>query len=195
VHQQDALGVPGEDHRQGSAVKDAGGGFPARKTSRSESLTVEGRLRTISGPSPDLTSSVSGLLRDSADVRRARSRCLRCCPGVTLRAPGRPSHRARGGHDLLIRSSGQVVQDRPVVSAYWAEIPGPSSRVGSWLRPWQQCWLQSSTCLQSDVFVCCDSADLARQLSVSSREIPLLTSGNGTLMARRSCSAGALTAA
>jgi hypothetical protein len=55
------------------------------------------------------------------------------------------------------------------VSAYWAEIPGPSSRVGSWLRPWQQCWQQSSTRLQSDVFVCCDSADLARQLSVSSR--------------------------
>jgi hypothetical protein len=39
-------------------------------------------------------------------------------------------------------------------------------------------------CLQSDVFVCCDRADLAGQLSVSSREIPLLTPVNGTLMAR-----------
>ena len=35
-------------------------------------------------------------------------------------------------------------------------------------------------CLQSDVFVCCDRADLARQLSVGSREIPLLTAANGT---------------
>jgi hypothetical protein len=141
-------------------------------------LGLEGRTRTLSGPSPDLTSSVSGLLRDSADVRQARSRCVRCCPGVTLRAPVDHLIRHAAG-TTFFRSSGQVVQDRPVVSAYWAEIPGPSSRVRSWLRPWQQCWLQSSTCLQSDVFVCCDSADLARQLSVSSREIPL-TSGNGT---------------
>ena len=29
-------------------------------------------------------------------------------------------------------------------------------------------------CLQSDVYARCDGADLARQLSVSSREIPLL---------------------
>jgi len=41
--------------------------------------------------------------------------------------------------------------------------------------------------LQSDVFVCCDRADLASRWSVSSREIPLLTAVNGTLMARRSC--------
>ena len=39
-------------------------------------------------------------------------------------------------------------------------------------------------CLQSDVYARCDRADLARQLSVSSREIPLLTPANGTLMAR-----------
>src|SRR5215472_15032044 len=40
-------------------------------------------------------------------------------------------------------------------------------------------------CLQSDVFVCPPGlADLARQLSVSSREIPPLTPANGTLMAR-----------
>jgi hypothetical protein len=40
--------------------------------------------------------------------------------------------------NLLIRSSGQVVQDRPVVSALWADVPGLSSRADSWLRPWQQ---------------------------------------------------------
>ena len=39
-------------------------------------------------------------------------------------------------------------------------------------------------CLQSDVFVHCGRADLVRQLSVSSRKIPLLTPANGTLMAR-----------
>jgi hypothetical protein len=39
-------------------------------------------------------------------------------------------------------------------------------------------------CLQSDVYARCDGADLARQLSVSSREIPQPTPANGTLMAR-----------
>src|SRR5215475_13778660 len=39
-----------------------------------------------------------------------------------------------------------------------------------------------STCLQSDVYASRSSADLARQLSVSSREIPLPTSVNGTVM-------------
>jgi hypothetical protein len=97
----------GRSVRRGSRVKrdfacTLAGAFPPvlvvlREQSR---LGLEGRTRTLSGPSPDLTSSVSGLLRDSADVRQARSRCLRCCPGVTLRAPGRPSHRARGGHNL-----------------------------------------------------------------------------------------------
>jgi hypothetical protein len=33
-------------------------------------------------------------------------------------------------------------------------------------------------CLQSDVFACCGRADLARQSSVSSREVPLLTPAN-----------------
>jgi hypothetical protein len=39
-------------------------------------------------------------------------------------------------------------------------------------------------CLQSDVFVYRDRADQVSRLSVSSREIPLLTPVNGTLMAR-----------
>jgi hypothetical protein len=43
---------------------------------------------------------------------------------------------------LQIRSSGQVVQDRPVVSALWTDVPGLSSRADSRLRPWQQCWQQ-----------------------------------------------------
>jgi hypothetical protein len=47
--------------------------------------------------------------------------------------------------------------------------------------------LEADLCLQSDVFVCHDHADLARQLSVNSREIPQATLANGTLMACRSC--------
>jgi hypothetical protein len=56
-----------------------------------------------------VTSSVSGLLRDSAHVRQARSRCLRCCPGMTVTTLGRPPHRAREGH-------GQHLQIRSLVS-------------------------------------------------------------------------------
>jgi hypothetical protein len=58
-------------------------------------LETGGRTRTLSGPSSDLTSSVSGLLRDSAHLRQARSRCLRCCPGVAVMVLSRPPHRAR----------------------------------------------------------------------------------------------------
>ena len=56
-----------------------------------------------------VTSSVSGLLRELAHVRQARSRCLRCCPGLTVITLSRPSHRARGGH-------GQNLQIRSLVS-------------------------------------------------------------------------------
>lgn len=45
-----------------------------------------------------VASSVSGLVRDSAHLRQARPRCLRCCPGVTVTTLGRPPHRAREGH-------------------------------------------------------------------------------------------------
>ena len=39
--------------------------------------------------------------RDLAHVRQARSRCLRCCPGVTAVAFDRLPHRAREGHGLI----------------------------------------------------------------------------------------------
>src|SRR4029453_18507687 len=42
----------------------------------------------------------------------------------------------------------------------------------------------TTPCLQSDVSARSNYADLARQLSVSSRAIPLLTPANGTLMVR-----------
>ena len=56
---------------------------------------------------------------------------------------GRPPHRARGGHDLLIRRSGQVVQDRPLRSVCWADIPALSAQDRRCPAAWQQYWLQS----------------------------------------------------
>ena len=61
-------------------------------------LRLEGRTRTLSGPSPDLTSPASGLLGYLTHVRQAMSQCLRYCPGVTVVTLGRLSHRAREGH-------------------------------------------------------------------------------------------------
>jgi hypothetical protein len=55
--------------------------------------------------------------------------------------------RALGGTrtpNLLIRSSGQVVQGRPVVSALWADVPDSSMPDRRRLAAWQQCWQQSS---------------------------------------------------
>jgi hypothetical protein len=46
---------------------------------------------------------VSGLLRQAAHVRQARSCRPTCCPRVAVITLGRPPRRARGGHDLLIR--------------------------------------------------------------------------------------------
>ena len=73
-----------------------GGRRPFPKETRS-ALDIEGKRVTIQGPSPDLPSSASGLLRDSAHVRHARLRYLRCCPGVAVITLGRPPRRARGG--------------------------------------------------------------------------------------------------
>jgi len=46
-----------------------------------------------------VTSSVSGLLRNSDHLRQARSGCLPCYPGVAVTTLDPPSDRARGGHD------------------------------------------------------------------------------------------------
>ena len=56
---------------------------------------------------------------------------------------GRPPHRARGGHDLLIRRLRQLVQDGPSPSVRWADIPQPSMCVGRRPAAWLQRWLQS----------------------------------------------------
>jgi hypothetical protein len=44
---------------------------------------------------------------------------------------------------LLIRRSGQVVQDRPLRSVRWADIPELSARASRCLAAWQQYWQQS----------------------------------------------------
>jgi hypothetical protein len=44
--------------------------------------------------------------------------------------------------DLLIRRSGQVVQDCPSWTVRWADIPGPSARISRCPAAWQQCWQQ-----------------------------------------------------
>ena len=49
----------------------------------------------------------------------------------------------RAASDLLIRSSGQVVQDRPSMVVGWADIPGLSTCVGCCSAAWLQSWLQS----------------------------------------------------
>ena len=87
-------------------------------------LGLEGRTRTLSGPSPDLASSVSGLLGNLAHVRQARSRCLRCCPGVAVTTLSRPPHRARGGH---VRGSGGCVVVVRICAADLA-LPGTARR-------------------------------------------------------------------
>ena len=47
-------------------------------------------------------------------------------------------------NDHLLRRSGRAVQGCPVVAVCWPDVPEPSFRVGSWLWPWLQSWLQPS---------------------------------------------------
>ena len=55
---------------------------------------------------------------------------------------GHPHFHARAS-DLLIRRSGQVVQDRPSPVVGWADIPELSTCVGCCSAAWLQSWLQS----------------------------------------------------
>ena len=77
-----------------------------------------------------MISSLSGLLRDLAHMHQARSSPAECCPRVTVMTFGGLPHRARIGHDLLIRRSGHFVQDRPSLTVCWADIPHLSAPVG-----------------------------------------------------------------
>ena len=83
-----------------------------------------------------------GCFSDQRHVLQPRSAGLPVCPRVTVMAPGGPSDRARGGHDPQIRSFGQVVQDRPSVSALWVDVPDLPTPDKRRLAAWQQCWQQ-----------------------------------------------------
>jgi hypothetical protein len=69
----------------------------------------------------------------------------RCYPSVLARMwhAGAERSLALVAIALQIRSTGQVVQDRPVVSALWADVPDLSTRPRRRLAAWQQCWQQS----------------------------------------------------
>ena len=70
----------------------------------------------------------------SADTLPVRDR------GCPLRLLSSGTQRAR---DLQIRRSGQVVQDRPLRSVRWADIPELSARDRRCPAAWQQYWQQS----------------------------------------------------
>jgi len=52
--------------------------------------------------------------------------------------------------NLLIRRSGQVVQDRPSPVAGWADMPGLSTYMGRRPVAWLQRWLQLRLRFRSD---------------------------------------------
>jgi hypothetical protein len=55
-----------------------------------------------------------------------------------------------------------------VLVTCWADVPGPSSSVNSWLQPWQQCWQPSEhrlaiVVISSDRSLPIEAKHLARQ--------------------------------
>ena len=68
-----------------------------------------------------------------------------------LHVPRRTALNCNPNCNPQIRRSRRIVQDRPLRTVRWADIPGLSSCVGNWLRSWQRVWQQSGTCLQSAV--------------------------------------------
>jgi len=60
--------------------------------------------RTGAATGGRMISSLSGLLGDVADVRQARSRCLRCCPRVAVIPPRDRLIGHAAGTGLLIPS-------------------------------------------------------------------------------------------
>ena len=91
------------------------------------------------------------LRRSSARIRRAGPSQLGChvgLAGVDRRFPRftvrSGTQRARGYFgEHLIRRSGHIVQDRPMWSIRWADIPALSVGCRCCPPPWQQYWQQS----------------------------------------------------
>ena len=82
-----------------------------------------------------------------ANASWARTTPTPCPRATTSPSPTRPRAVPRRPEmmipDLLIRRNGRIVQDRPLRSLRWADIP----QLSAWDAPcpaaWQQCWQQS----------------------------------------------------
>ena len=92
-------------------------------------LGLEGRARTLSGPSSDLTSSVSGLLRDSAHLHQARSRCSRPLPRVAAITLDRPPDRARDGHAHSSGGGGSHLSNLRILPAWIRLLISPAANI------------------------------------------------------------------
>lgn len=81
-----------------------------------------------------LTSSLSGLFRDTQGLLFRRQVGLSGCPRVTVTVPGRPPDRARGGHDRLIHPREWVPTNKQVGSgglAAWLKSGRSAAGVSS----------------------------------------------------------------
>jgi hypothetical protein len=93
------------------------------------------------------TTSLEGVLSRAVRAAELGDWLFRCACGSPLfTGANGPLMAWTGERDLLIRRSGQIVQTCPGLAACWADIPGPSLRVGSWPWSWQQFWQQSGIC-------------------------------------------------
>ena len=72
-----------------------------------------------------------------------------------LRVPRRTALNCNPNCNPQIRSNGRTVQNRPALVTCWANVPGLSSSVDSWLQLWQQRWQQSQHPL-AIVVICSD---------------------------------------
>ena len=115
-------------------------------------------------------------------VRATRAPLRRA--GLLAGAAGRPSAPGTGGTGpSLSRRRDRAVISTPgpwLLVAQHGNSPVCRSDAERVQMAWRSSWQKSITCLQSDVSTRCGGADLARQLSVSSREVPLPTPVNGT---------------
>jgi len=107
-------------------VKGGRRSFPEETRS---AFDIEGKHVTIQGPSPDLTSSVSGLLRDSAHLHQARSRCSRPLPRVAVITLDRPPDRARDGHADGSGRGGSHLSNLRILPAWIRLLISPAANI------------------------------------------------------------------
>jgi hypothetical protein len=76
-----------------------------------------------------VTSSVSGLLRDSAHLHQARSRCSRPLPRVAVITLDRPPDRARDGHAHGSGGGGSHLSNLRILPAWIRLLISPAANV------------------------------------------------------------------